>query len=111
MLNGYAARDDDVCQRRWVFALLDLVVVSRRSLCLHEQKTYARRYIFPGVAGMVVLSSSLLPTRSASPSPNYSGSTLPQAGTGLPSEKTYLVTGGEFDFTLRVVRTISFSCC
>ena len=25
---------------------------------------------------------------------------LPGAGTGLPSEKTYKVTGGEFDFTL-----------
>ena len=68
VLNGYAAVMM-YASGEWVFALPDLVVVSVGLYVFMNKKTYAHRYIFPGVAGMVVLSSSLLPTRSASPSP------------------------------------------
>ena len=55
-----------------VFALLDLVVVSVGLYVFMNKKTYAHRYIFPGVAGMVCLSSSLLPTLHRIAFTNYS---------------------------------------
>ncbi len=73
ILNGYAAVMM-YASGEWVFALLDLVVVSVGLYVFMNKKTYAHRYIFPGVAGMVVLSSSLLPTIGIAFT-NYSGST------------------------------------
>lgn len=68
ILNGYAAVMM-YASGEWVFALLDLVVVSVGLYVFMNKKTYAHRYIFPGVLAWLFLSSSLLPTRSASPSP------------------------------------------
>lgn len=68
ILNGYAAVMM-YASGEWVFALLDLVVVSAGLYVFMNKKTYAHRYIFPGVAAWLYLSSSLLPTRLASPSP------------------------------------------
>ena len=53
VLNGYAAVMM-YASGEWVFALLDLVVVSVGLYVFMNKKTYAHRYIFPGVAGMVV---------------------------------------------------------
>lgn len=74
ILNGYAAVMM-YASGEWVFALLDLVVVSVGLYVFMNKKTYAHRYIFPGVAGMVVFIIFLLPTPLALPSPTIRGPT------------------------------------
>lgn len=75
VLNGYAAVMM-YASGEWVFALLDLVVVSVGLYVFMNKKTYAHRYIFPGVAGMVVFIIFPLAYTIGIAFTNYSGSNL-----------------------------------
>ena len=101
VLNGYAAVMM-YASGEWVFALLDLVVVSVGLYVFMNKKTYAHRYIFPGVAGMVVFIIFPLAYTIGIAFTNYSGSNLLslEQARDYHLKKTYKVTGGEFDFTL-----------
>lgn len=57
VLNGYAAVMM-YASGEWVFALLDLVVVSVGLYVFMNKKTYAHRYIFPVWQAWLFLSSS-----------------------------------------------------
>ncbi|MBS4639615.1 maltose ABC transporter permease MalF [Aeromonas media] len=101
VLNGYAAVMM-YASGEWVFALLDLVVVSVGLYVFMNKKTYAHRYIFPGVAGMVVFIIFPLAYTIGIAFTNYSGSNLLslEQARDFHLKKIYKVTGGEFDFTL-----------
>ena len=101
ILNGYAAVMM-YASGEWVFALLDLVVVSVGLYVFMNKKTYAHRYIFPGVAGMVVFIIFPLAYTIGIAFTNYSGSNLlsVEQARDYHLKKTYKVAGGEFDFTL-----------
>ena len=101
VLNGYAAVMM-YASGEWVFALLDLVVVSVGLYVFRNKKTYAHRYIFPGVAGMVVFIIFPLAYTIGIAFTNYSGSNLLslEQARDFHLKKIYKVTGGEFDFTL-----------
>lgn len=101
VLNGYAAVMM-YASGEWVFALLDLVVVSVGLYVFMNKKTYAHRYIFPGVAGMVVFIIFPLAYTIGIAFTNYSGSNLLsiEQARDYHLKKTYKVAGGEFDFTL-----------
>ncbi|EKP0307969.1 maltose ABC transporter permease MalF [Aeromonas veronii] len=101
ILNGYAAVMM-YASGEWVFALLDLVVVSVGLYVFMNKKTYAHRYIFPGVAGMVVFIIFPLAYTIGIAFTNYSGSNLLsiEQARDYHLKKTYKVAGGEFDFTL-----------
>lgn len=75
VLNGYAAVMM-YASGEWVFALLDLVVVSVGLYVFMNKKTYAHRYIFPGVAGMVVFIIFPLAYTIGIAFTNYSGANL-----------------------------------
>lgn len=101
ILNGYAAVMM-YASGEWVFALLDLVVVSAGLYVFMNKKTYAHRYIFPGVAGMVVFIIFPLAYTIGIAFTNYSGSNLlsVEQARDYHLKKSYKVAGGEFDFTL-----------
>ncbi|MGL4793540.1 MAG: maltose ABC transporter permease MalF, partial [Aeromonas jandaei] len=101
ILNGYAAVMM-YASGEWVFALLDLVVVSVGLYVFMNKKTYAHRYIFPGVAGMVVFIIFPLAYTIGIAFTNYSGTNLlsVEQARDYHLKKTYKVAGGEFDFTL-----------
>ena len=101
VLNGYAAVMM-YASGEWVFALLDLVVVSVGLYVFMNKKTYAHRYIFPGVAGMVVFIIFPLAYTIGIAFTNYSGANLLslEQARDFHLKKIYKVTGGEFDFTL-----------
>lgn len=101
ILNGYAAVMM-YASGEWVFALLDLVVVSVGLYVFMNKKTYAHRYIFPGVAGMVVFIIFPLAYTIGIAFTNYSGANLLslEQAREYHLKKSYKVTGGEFDFTL-----------
>lgn len=101
ILNGYAAVMM-YASGEWVFALLDLVVVSVGLYVFMNKKTYAHRYIFPGVAGMVVFIIFPLAYTIGIAFTNYSGSNLlsVEQARDYHLKKSYKVAGGEFDFTL-----------
>ncbi|HHQ4480969.1 maltose ABC transporter permease MalF [Aeromonas veronii] len=101
ILNGYAAVMM-YASGEWVFALLDLVVVSTGLYVFMNKKTYAHRYIFPGVAGMVVFIIFPLVYSIGIAFTNYSGVNLlsVEQARDYHLKKTYKVAGGEFDFTL-----------
>lgn len=101
ILNGYAAVMM-YASGEWVFALLDLVVVSVGLYVFMNKKTYAHRYIFPGVAGMVVFIIFPLAYTIGIAFTNYSGSNLLslEQARDYHLKKSYKVAGGEFDFTL-----------
>lgn len=101
ILNGYAAVMM-YASGEWVFALLDLVVVSVGLYVFMNKKTYAHRYIFPGVAGMVVFIIFPLAYTIGIAFTNYSGSNLLslEQARAFHLKKIYKVAGGEFDFTL-----------
>ncbi|WP_042013959.1 maltose ABC transporter permease MalF [Aeromonas fluvialis] len=101
ILNGYAAVMM-YASGEWVFALLDLVVVSVGLYVFMNKKTYAHRYIFPGVAGMVVFIIFPLAYTIGIAFTNYSGANLLSAeqARDYHLKKSYKVAGGEFDFTL-----------
>ncbi|ALP41250.1 maltose ABC transporter permease MalF [Aeromonas schubertii] len=101
VLNGYAAVMM-YASGEWVFALLDLVVVSVGLYVFMNKKTYAHRYIFPGVAGMVVFIIFPLAYTIGIAFTNYSGANLlsMEQAREYHLKKTYKVQGGEYDFTL-----------
>ncbi|MGY3942530.1 maltose ABC transporter permease MalF [Aeromonas tecta] len=101
ILNGYAAVMM-YASGEWVFALLDLVVVSVGLYVFMNKKTYAHRYIFPGVAGMVVFIIFPLAYTIGIAFTNYSGANLLslEQARDYHLKKIYKVAGGEFDFTL-----------
>lgn len=101
VLNGYAAVMM-YASGEWVFALLDLVVVSVGLYVFMNKKTYAHRYIFPGVAGMVVFIIFPLAYTIGIAFTNYSGANLLslEQAREFHLKKTYKVQGGEYDFTL-----------
>ncbi|MEN9531490.1 MAG: hypothetical protein RIQ83_714 [Pseudomonadota bacterium] len=101
ILNGYAAVMM-YASGEWVFALLDLVVVSVGLYVFMNKKTYAHRYIFPGVAGMVVFIIFPLAYTIGIAFTNYSGTNLLslEQARDYHLKKSYKVAGGEFDFTL-----------
>lgn len=101
ILNGYAAVMM-YASGEWVFALLDLVVVSVGLYVFMNKKTYAHRYIFPGVAGMVVFIIFPLAYTIGIAFTNYSGANLLslEQARDYHLKKSYKVAGGEFDFTL-----------
>ncbi|WP_303847351.1 maltose ABC transporter permease MalF [Aeromonas sobria] len=101
ILNGYAAVMM-YASGEWVFALLDLVVVSVGLYVFMNKKTYAHRYIFPGVAGMVVFIIFPLAYTIGIAFTNYSGANLlsVEQARDYHLKKSYKVAGGEFDFTL-----------
>ena len=101
VLNGYAAVMM-YASGEWVFALLDLVVVPVGLYVFMNKKTYAHRYIFPGVAGMVVFIIFPLAYTIGIAFTNYSGANLLslEQARDFHLKKIYKVTGGEFDFTL-----------
>ncbi|MGY3902076.1 maltose ABC transporter permease MalF [Aeromonas lusitana] len=101
ILNGYAAVMM-YASGEWVFALLDLVVVSVGLYVFMNKKTYAHRYIFPGVAGMVVFIIFPLAYTIGIAFTNYSGANLLslEQARNFHLKKIYKVAGGEFDFTL-----------
>ncbi|GAA4497607.1 maltose ABC transporter permease MalF [Pseudaeromonas paramecii] len=84
------------------FALLDLVVVSVGLYVFMSKRTYAHRYIFPGVAGMVVFIIFPLAYTISIAFTNYSGANLLslENARAYHLKKTYKVQGGEYDFTL-----------
>ncbi|MGY4025195.1 maltose ABC transporter permease MalF [Aeromonas rivuli] len=101
VLNGYAAVMM-YASGEWVFALLDLLVVSVGLYVFMNKKTYAHRYIFPGVAGMVVFIIFPLAYTIGIAFTNYSGANLlsVEQARNYHLKKSYKVAGGEFDFTL-----------
>jgi len=85
-----------------VFAVLDVLVVSIGLYVFLNRKTYAQRYIFPGVAGIVVFIIFPLAYTIWIAFTNYSEAhllSLEQAR-DYHLKKTYRAAGGEFDFTL-----------
>lgn len=84
------------------FALLDLIVVSVGLYVFMSKRMYAHRYIFPGVAGMVVFIIFPLAYTISIAFTNYSGSNLLslENARAYHLKKTYKVQGGEYDFTL-----------
>ncbi|WP_409422428.1 maltose ABC transporter permease MalF [Pseudaeromonas sp. ZJS20] len=84
------------------FALLDLIVVSVGLYVFMSKRMYAHRYIFPGVAGMVVFIIFPLAYTISIAFTNYSGANLLslENARAYHLKKTYKVQGGEYDFTL-----------
>jgi maltose/maltodextrin transport system permease protein len=85
-----------------VFAVLDVLVVSVGLYVFLNRKTYAQRYIFPGVAGMVVFIIFPLAYTIGIAFTNYSEANLLslEHARDYHLKKTYKAAGGEFDFTL-----------
>lgn len=84
------------------FALLDLVLVGTGVYVFLNKTTYAHRYIFPGVAGMVAFIIFPLAYTISIAFTNYSGANLLSLENAMNYhlKKFYKVPGGEFDFTL-----------
>lgn len=84
------------------FALLDLVLVATGVYVFLNKKTYAHRYIFPGVAGMVAFIIFPLAYTISIAFTNYSGANLLslEHASAYHLKKTYKVKGGEYDFSL-----------
>lgn len=84
------------------FALLDLVLVATGVYVFLNKKTYAHRYIFPGVAGMVAFIIFPLVYTISIAFTNYSGANLLslENATKYHLKKTFKVKGGEYDFSL-----------
>jgi maltose/maltodextrin transport system permease protein len=101
LLNGYAIVLM-YAGGEYAFALLTLVVVSTGVYVFVNQKTYAHRYIFPGIAGMVVFIIFPLAYTVGIAFTNYSGTNLLslERVEQLHSQKTYMAKGGSFDFQL-----------
>ncbi|MGL5285520.1 MAG: maltose ABC transporter permease MalF [Aeromonas sp.] len=101
VLNGYAAVMM-YASGEWVFALLDLVVVCVGLYVFMNKKTYAHRYIFPGVAGMVVFILFPLAYTIGIAFTNYSGANLLSLDQAreFHLKKHFQVQGGEYAFTL-----------
>ena len=101
LLNGYAVvmmyAGGEIA-----FALLDLVLVASGVYVFMNKKTYAHRYIFPGVAGMVAFIIFPLAYTISIAFTNYSGANLLSLEHAMTYhlKKTYKVKGGEFDFAL-----------
>ncbi len=101
LLNGYAIVLM-YAGGEYAFALLTLVVVSTGVYVFVNQKTYAHRYIFPGIAGMVVFIIFPLAYTVGIAFTNYSGTNLLslERVEQLHMQKTYMAKGGSFDFQL-----------
>ena len=84
------------------FALLDLFLVATGVYVFLNKKTYAHRYIFPGVAGMIAFIIFPLAYTISIAFTNYSGANLLSLENAMNYhlKKFYKVPGGEFDFTL-----------
>ena len=101
LLNGYAIimmyAGGEVA-----FALLDLVLVASGVYIFLNKRTYAHRYIFPGVAGMVAFIIFPLAYTISIAFTNYSGANLLSLENAMNYhlKKTYRLEGGEYDFTL-----------
>ncbi|WP_427976576.1 maltose ABC transporter permease MalF [Agarivorans sp.] len=101
LLNGYAIVLM-YAGGEYAFALLTLVVVSTGVYIFINNKTYAHRYIFPGIAGMVVFIIFPLAYTVGIAFTNYSGTNLLslERVEQLHTQKTYMAKGGSFDFQL-----------
>lgn len=84
------------------FALLDLVLVASGVYIFLNKRTYAHRYIFPGVAGMVAFIIFPLAYTISIAFTNYSGANLLslEHAMNYHLKQTYRLKGGEYDFTL-----------
>ena len=101
ILNGYAVVMM-YASGEIAFALLDVVLVATGVYVFLNKKTYAHRYIFPGVAGMVAFIIFPLAYTISIAFTNYSGANLLSLENAMSFhlKKTYKVKGGEFDFSL-----------
>ncbi|WP_163133524.1 maltose ABC transporter permease MalF [Agarivorans sp. Alg241-V36] len=101
LLNGYAIVLM-YAGGEYAFALLTLVVVSTGVYVFLSKKMYAHRYIFPGIAGMVVFIIFPLAYTIGIAFTNYSGTNLLslERVEQLHTQKTYMAKGGSFNFQL-----------
>ncbi|WP_432453433.1 MULTISPECIES: maltose ABC transporter permease MalF [unclassified Agarivorans] len=101
LLNGYAIVLM-YAGGEYAFALLTLVVVSTGVYVFVNKKMYAHRYIFPGIAGMVVFIIFPLAYTIGIAFTNYSGTNLLslERVEQLHTQKIYMAKGGSFGFQL-----------
>ncbi|TAA48313.1 maltose ABC transporter permease MalF [Corallincola spongiicola] len=86
----------------YAFAILTLLIVSLGVYVFTNSKTYAHRYIFPGVAGMVIFIIFPLAYTIGISFTNYSGSNLLslERVQDYHLKQSYLAKGGNYDFSL-----------
>jgi maltose/maltodextrin transport system permease protein len=86
----------------YAFAILTLLIVSLGVYVFTSNKTYAHRYIFPGVAGMVIFIIFPLAYTIGISFTNYSGTNLLslERVQDYHLKQHYLAKGGNFEFTL-----------